>query len=240
MPTERRLGRLTSAELAGTAGEIDPETGPQIDRATDRTERVLLVPLGATEQHGPHLPLDTDSVIAERWALALADRHPEAVVAPTLPYGSSGEHQTFPGTLSIGQEALETVVVELARSAASSFGAVVFVSGHAGNLAPLRRAVELLRSEGHSVGLLVPIVPGGDAHAGRTETSLMLHLDPEAVRVDRAEAGATDGLDAIIDRLRSGGVAAVSPNGVLGDPAGASDQEGSRILEDLAAMWPLS
>lgn len=240
MPTERRLGRLTSAELAGTAGETDPEIAGETERAPDRTGRVLLVPLGATEQHGPHLPLDTDSVIAERWALALADRHPEAVVAPTLPYGSSGEHQTFPGTLSIGQEALEAVVVELARSAASSFGAVVFVSGHAGNLAPLRRAVELLRSEGHSVGLLVPIVPGGDAHAGRTETSLMLHLDPEAVRLDRAEAGATDGLDAIIDRLTSGGVAAVSPNGVLGDPAGASDQEGSRILEVLAAMWPLS
>ncbi|MGH1503603.1 MAG: mycofactocin biosynthesis peptidyl-dipeptidase MftE [Acidimicrobiales bacterium] len=222
--TTTRFGRWTSSEAAAARAE----------------HPVLLVPLGATEQHGPHLPLDTDSVIAERWALALADRRSGVVVAPTLPYGSSGEHQDFAGTLSIGQDALELVVIELARSAATTFETVVFVSGHAGNLDPLRRAISRLRAEGHDTHLLLPVVAGSDAHAGRTETALMLHLDPEAVRADRAEPGNTEPLGAIIDRLRSGGVAAVSPNGVLGDPTGASDQEGSRILGDLAAMWPLS
>ena len=74
----------------------------------------LLIPLGATEQHGPHLPLDTDTVIASGVAEAVAGGRHDVVVAPALPYGSSGEHSGFPGTLSLGQAALETALIELA------------------------------------------------------------------------------------------------------------------------------
>jgi creatinine amidohydrolase len=171
-------------------------------------------------------------------AVALAERlaaaRPDAVVAPALPYGSSGEHAGFAGTLSIGQRALEAVVVELVRSA-DDFAGVVLVSGHAGNAGPLGRAVATVRAEGRRALAWLPAVPGGDAHAGRTETSLLLALVPASVRLDEAEPGDTRPLAEVMPELRSGGVAAVSPNGVLGDPRGASAAEGERLLAALTA-----
>lgn len=198
----------------------------------DQPPTTLLVPLGSTEQHGPHLPLDTDTRVAVALAEALAARRPGAVVAPAVPIGSSGEHEGFPGTLSIGQEALELLVVELVRSATRWVPEVVLVCGHAGNAVPVGRAVARLRSEGRSVRALFPRLPG-DAHAGRTETSLLLHLAPEVVRLDAAEAGCTEPLDVVLDRLRRHGLAHVTPNGVLGDPTGASADEGRRLLARL-------
>ncbi|MEW6477613.1 MAG: mycofactocin biosynthesis peptidyl-dipeptidase MftE [Actinomycetota bacterium] len=153
---------------------------------------------------------------------------------PALRYGSAGEHAAFPGTLSIGAAALELVIVELVRSA-DAFAAVVLVSGHGGNAAPLAAAVATLRAEGRQVLGWTLRVPGGNGHAGRTETSLLLALSPEIVRLDAAEPGDVRPLAAVMGDLRRGGVAAVSPNGVLGDPTGASAEEGRRILDTLAA-----
>ena len=194
---------------------------------------VLAVPLGATEQHGPHLPLGTDTDIAVALADRLACARPGVVAAPALAYGSSGEHASFPGTLSIGQAAFETVVVELVRSA-DAFAGTVLVSAHGGNAVPLARAVRTLSREGRRVLAWSPRVRDGDAHAGRTETSLMLALAGPAVRADRAEAGDTRPLADIATVLRAQGVAAVSVNGVLGDPAGASAAEGESLLDALA------
>jgi mycofactocin precursor peptide peptidase len=198
---------------------------------------VLVVPLGSTEQHGPHLPLSTDTAIAVTLAERLAHRRPNVVVAPALPYGSSGEHAGFSGTLSIGQAALEFVVVELVRSA-DAFGAVLIVSAHGGNAEPMGRAVDVLRAEGRRVAGWMPgpgLLPHAvaDAHAGRGETSMMLALDPAAVDLDRAEAGDTRPLADLLPQLRTGGVGSVAPNGVLGDPAGASAAEGRRLLDAL-------
>jgi creatinine amidohydrolase len=94
------------------------------------TGELLAVPLGSLEQHGPHLPLDTDSRIALEVVRRLAGLRPGVVVAPTVAYGSSGEHESFPGTISIGQEALEFMVIELVRSATRTFAHVLVVSGH--------------------------------------------------------------------------------------------------------------
>src|SRR4051794_7460005 len=105
--------------------------------STAASAELLVVGLGAHEQHGPHLPLDTDTVIASALCRALAERR-AVRLAPTLPYGSSGEHAGFDGTLSIGQDALRLVVVELARS---SDGPVLFVCAHGGNAEPLRAAL---------------------------------------------------------------------------------------------------
>jgi mycofactocin precursor peptide peptidase len=191
---------------------------------------LLAVPVGATEQHGPHLPLTTDTDIA----VALVERLPGAVAAPPLCYGASGEHAGFAGTLSIGQEVTQRVLIELGRSACESYEHVLFVSAHGGNAAPVARAVEYLRFEGRDVRAWSPRF-GGDAHAGRTETSLMLVLDPSQVRLDLAEAGCTDDIATLMPRLRREGVRAVSPNGILGDPAGASAAEGRELLERAAA-----
>jgi creatinine amidohydrolase len=203
----------------------------------------LLVPLGATEQHGPHLPIGTDATIAVALAEGAAAGVPDAIVAPALPYGSSGEHQDFAGTLSIGAEATELVLIELGRSATETFERVLFVNAHGGNVGPLAAAVRQLRTESRDVRAWSPRL-GGDAHAGRTETSLMLALE-ETVRVELAEAGNTLPLVDLIDDLRTGGVGAAAENGVLGDPSGASAEEGSVLLaaavEDLRATlvtWP--
>jgi len=206
----------------------------------------VLVPVGSTEQHGPHLPLGTDTMIASAVAAGLAarvepaspdpgslDRGPElaAVLAPALAYGSSGEHQGFAGTVSIGRDALELLLVELVRSLSTWAGRIVLVNGHGGNVPTLATAVTRLRAEGHPVSWLPCAAPGADAHAGRTETSLLLHLAPGSVDLTLAEPGNTAPLAEIMGPMMRGGVAAVSANGILGDPTGASAREGLAILE---------
>lgn len=191
---------------------------------------LLVVPLGSVEQHGHHLPLATDTAVATAVARAALPGLDAAVLAPALAYGASGEHEGFPGTVSIGTEALTAVLMELGRSGCRWARRVVVVNGHGGNVDALRAAVPLLRSEGRDVAWFPCGVPGGDAHAGRTETSLMLHVEPAEVRVDDAVAGETAPLANLLPRLRVEGVRPVSPTGVLGDPAGASAAEGSELL----------
>jgi mycofactocin system creatininase family protein len=213
----RPLGRCTSPRAAELAGD----------------GVLLAVPVGSTEQHGPHLPLSQDTDLAVALCGRLAGLRPDVVVAPPLAYGASGEHEGFAGTLSIGCEALELVVVELCRSATATFEAVVLVSTHGGNAGPVGRARRRLEGEGRRVLVWSPRWEG-DAHAGRVETSLALALHPELVDLDRAEAGDRRPLAELLPLLRERSVRAVSPNGVLGDPAGASAAEGRRLLEDLA------
>jgi mycofactocin system creatininase family protein len=192
-------------------------------------EAVLLVPLGSTEQHGPHLPVTTDTDIATALAEGAAAHDGRLIVAPPLSYGSSGEHRGFAGTLSIGLEATELMLVELGRSASLDFGHVVVVSAHGGNAVAVSRAMERLAGEGRPVVAWSPRWRG-DAHAGRTETSLMLAIAPERVRVDAAEAGDRRSLAELLPRLQHGGVRSVSANGVLGDPTGAHAAEGRQLL----------
>lgn len=192
---------------------------------------VVLIPVGSTEQHGPHLPFRTDAIVAEAVAVALATRIDGAVVAPVLAYGASGEHADFPGTLSIGLEVLGGVLVELGRSATLWAASVVFVNGHGGNVTAVDAATRLLVEEGRDVRWVPCAAPGGDAHAGRTETSLLLHLAPALVRIEHAEAGETRSMPELLPALRASGVRAVSPNGVLGDPTGATAAEGEAVLE---------
>ncbi|MET0326077.1 MAG: mycofactocin biosynthesis peptidyl-dipeptidase MftE, partial [Ilumatobacteraceae bacterium] len=185
-------------------------------------------------QHGPHLPFGTDTIIAEALADELAARRPGIVVAPAIAVTASGEHAGFPGTLSIGSAVMATVVVELVRSADWADG-VVLVNGHGGNREAVDRAVTTLGGEGRRVLSWWPVVDGGDAHAGHTETSLLLALRPDVVRRDRAVAGETASLGELAGRLRTHGVQAVSPNGVLGDPTGAAAALGRAMFEQLAA-----
>jgi creatinine amidohydrolase len=195
---------------------------------------LLAVPFGSTEQHGPHLPLSTDTDLAVALCRRLALHRRDVLVAPAVPYGSSGEHAGFAGTLSIGQAATEELVVELVRSATDTFGHVLLVSAHGGNAEPVRRAVARLTAEARDVLLFEAVWPG-DAHAGRSETSLQLHLRPELVRHELAAAGDRRPLAEVLPQLRRGGVRAVSANGVLGDPTGASAREGAEVLDRLVA-----
>ena len=203
----------------------------------DEQAATLLVPLGSTEQHGPHLPLDTDTRIAEAVARGTAAQlGPEVLLAPAVSYGAAGEHETFPGTVSIGTEGLRATLVELGRSAGRWARRLVFVNGHGGNTEALRDAVRLLRAEGRDVrwyGCVLPVGFARDAHAGRTETSIMLALAPRTVRLDLAQAGNTQPLAELLPAMRARSVRAVSENGVLGDPSGASAEEGRAMLAAL-------
>src|SRR6516165_984356 len=126
VPVLGELGTVTSSQLLSTSPSI-------------------MVPLGSTEQHGPHLPLDTDTRIATAVARGAATRlEQEWLVAPAIPYGASGEHQSFAGTISIGTEALTMMLVEYGRSAACWARRLVFVNGHGGNVDALSRAVSRL------------------------------------------------------------------------------------------------
>jgi len=195
--------------------------------------RLLVVPVGSLEQHGPHLPLDTDTRIAVAVARRACAGRAGVALAPAFAIGASGEHAAFPGTLSIGTEALRSCLIELGRHASLHWPAVLMVNGHGGNGSAVRAAVDRLRYEGRACASWHAGLPGGDAHAGRFETSVMLALDPDAVRLDEAARGDVRPLTEIMPMLRARGVRAVSANGVLGDPAGASAAEGERLLARL-------
>jgi mycofactocin precursor peptide peptidase len=223
-----------TARGVGMSTSLPNATWPEIPG-----DATVLVPVGSTEQHGPHLPLDTDTVIAEAVAhrvaelIGHADEAPVVVAAP-IAYGASGEHQMFAGTSSIGVEVLHLVLVELTRSMRTWARRVVFVNAHGGNLRALQGAVDQLVNEGHDVSWHACKTSAVDLHAGVTETSLMLHLRPTSVRLDRAVLGNTAPLAEILPDLLAGGVGAASTNGVLGDPTGASAERGAAILEGMA------
>ena len=202
------------------------------DVAARASKSVLAVPVGSTEQHGPHLPLSTDTEVAVAVARRLAAIRADVVVAPAVAYGSSGEHAGFPGTLSIGQDALELVLVELIRSA-DAFAGTLIISAHGGNAGPVTRAADRLGGEGRRVRVWSPPPSDPtDTHAGQIETSILLAVHPAAVQAGKAEPGARQPLQELWPALRRGGVAAVSTNGVLGDPTGASAAAGRRLLDD--------
>lgn len=205
-------------------------TWPAVDPTQTPT---LVIALGACEQHGPHLPFDTDTVIAEALVARAVAGVAGVIVGPSIPFGASGEHKDFPGTLSLGTEVLSAVLVELARSAIPPFERLVVVNGHGGNGEALRQAAVVARRDGRCFEVWSPCVPGGDGHAGRTETSIMLALDPSRVRTEAIERGNTEPLSALMGKLRRDGVRAHSSNGILGDPTNASAEHGHHVLAAL-------
>ncbi len=209
---------------------------------------LLAVPVGSLEQHGPHLPLDTDTRIAMALTDMLSNERPDVMVAPPVSYGASGEHAAFPGTLLVHHGVLFQMLVEIVRSARAAFRGVVVVSAHGGNHEGLSLVESQCRDDGDDVLIWNTRAEGGDAHAGRIETSLMLAIDPSVVRVDLAEAGCTEPITSILPRLRAEGVRPISSNGVLGDPEGANAGEGVALLGSMTAelcgavtvRWPVT
>ena len=211
------------------ANNIATNTWSQV---ANRESTILLLPLGSCEQHGPHLPLDTDTQIAQHLCAQAALQDDRLLIAPSLSITASGEHAGFPGTLSIGTDALTQVLIEIVRSADWCNG-VVFVNGHGGNADAVAAAARTLTSEHRNVAAWWPRIEHGDAHAGASETSMMLVINPEQVNMAKAEAGSTQPISEISAQLRSGGVRAVSTNGVLGDPTTATSEHGHNLLSQL-------
>jgi creatinine amidohydrolase len=230
--------------------ELDKLTWPQVRAEIGTGRDTVVIALGATEQHGCHMPLATDSLLGDHLARAVADRL-DAFLAPTVRVGCSAHHLGFAGTLSLGEETFHAVVGDLVRSLRSGgFRRIVLLPTHGGNFAPLAAAVAKLEEQERAgvvaltdLGVLfqiaqlgereygVPLAEGG-LHAGEWETSLLLAIHPELVRSEEAQAGYTGDLQEAIEGLfAKGGVAALSENGTLGDPAQASAEHGERYWE---------
>lgn len=181
----------------------------------------------------------TDALIADGVARAVAGRLNAAapgtvLVAPVLPYGASGEHQAFPGTVSIGHDALRSVLVELVRSLSSWASRVIFVNGHGGNTSTLRDVIEQMQYEQQCVASVTcAFESASDAHAGHDETSVMLHLHPDLVAMSRAAAGNTAPLPELLPELMSSGLRPITANGVLGDPTKATADAGRVMFDGL-------
>jgi len=213
---------------------------------------ILILPLGSHEQHGPHLPLDTDRRIIDAVVTAALSRTTGSrfIVAPTIPVTASDEHSSFPGTLSLGTETMTAALHSIVRSAWWS-GGVCIVNGHGGNVDALNAAIRTMPDGIPPCDVWSPpMIRPGDLHAGHVETSLMLHIDPSSVRTASIEPGTFDGDPAsLIALMRSGGIAAVAENGVVGDPRQASAVDGAAYLDAYAgslaahldrclARWP--
>ena len=201
---------------------------------TNLNSKIVLLTLGSWEQHGPHLPLNTDTIIIDSVvAQALRDTQINAnafLVAPTIAISASDEHAGFPGTLSTGTEALVQSVVAICRSASWSLG-VCIVNGHGGNTDALARISSALTFEKITYSIWsLPSYDGADMHAGHTETSVMLHVAPDKVQTDRIERGTIGDSSALVAQMRTSGVAGVSDNGVLGDPTTATKEHGYAVM----------
>ncbi len=212
----------------------------------------MIVPTGAIEQHGPHLPLDTDSYTAEGVAIRAAGRAASpVVVAPTVWWGVSGHWMGFPGTIAVSPSTLETLLVEIATGiAAHGFRRVLFLNGHAGNVGALHGACARLSAAGiracglHYWALAHPELDdlsttdgGRIGHAGEIETSLQLHLRPETVGTLPVDGVATRMPRSVLPpafidaAIMPPDPAAESPSGVYGDPSAASASLGEAALD---------
>ena len=245
---------------AGLHQRLAEMTWPDVAEAVEAGATTVILPLGATEQHGPHLPLGTDTIRATALADLLAERLPGSLVAPALPFGCSDEHMGFPGLLGLDAETLARVVLDFARRLTGwGIRRLVLLSAHGGNGDALDLALKLLHRElpdlevrtNSNLETIAPVMlelarrEGISAgalglHAGEGETSEMLHLRPDLAHPRRAASGFTGDMEAVLHDLREGGLQAVTTNGVLGDPTHAAAGRGARYLnaaaDDLAAM----
>ena len=225
-----------------------------VSEAVKAGATTVILPLGATEQHGPHLPLGTDTIRAAALADRVAARLPGSLVAPVLPFGCSDEHSGFPGLLGLNAETLARVVLDLARRLCGwGVRRLVLLSAHGGNGDALDIALKLLQRElpdlevrtNNNLETIAPVLlemarrEGISAsalglHAGEGETSEILCLRPDLTHPQHAAPGFTGDMEAVMNDLRGGGLRAVTTNGVLGDPAHAAADRGSRYLDAIA------
>jgi creatinine amidohydrolase len=227
-----RFAELTSTQLAGRLA-ADPDC-------------VALIPVGATEQHGPHLPVGTDTIVAE--AVADAAAGDLAVVLPAIAFGASMFHGTrLPGTVAFSGRRAAATAYRVARACVDSgLRRVLFVNGHVGNAAPLWLACDRFRHDlpDAQIGVMQwwdlttdiarrATADAVDWHANAAETSLMLALRPELVVTEQlAAADDPDRTDGVVFRY---GVDRVSTNGVTGFPSRASKSFGLELLGDVVS-----
>jgi creatinine amidohydrolase len=220
----------------------------------ERGRGTVVVAFGATEQHGPHLPLATDALLGDHLARLVADRL-DAFVAPTVRIGCSEHHLEFPGTISFSQDTFHRIVADIVASLArGGFDRVILVPTHGGNFGPLGDAVEKLGPDpGIEVRALTDLtallaiaqlgesehgVPMGEGglHAGEWETSMLVAIHPDLVHMERGEPGYTGDPQEAAGAIFGAGVHTISQNGVIGDPARSSAENGARYWDEVVRI----
>jgi len=227
---------------------------PDVKAAVEAGFTTAVVAVGATEQHGPHLPTMTDTRIGDAMAHGVALKLGHALLARTIPVGVSDHHLAFGATISLKPETLQLIVRDYVDSLVRcGFKRIVFLPSHGGNFAPLARAIEQAR-EAHPgteitgytdlfglTGFMNQAsaefgISEGEAgaHAGESETSLMMTLEPALVARDRLAPGYVGPLgEEQVRTIFAKGMPALTENGVLGDPRKASAEKGEVYLEKL-------
>lgn len=237
-------------------------TWKQIESMADKSNLVILQPIGAIEQHGPHLPLIVDAAIATAitgYALAQLNDNIPAYALPTIYYGKSNEHWHFPGTITLSSQTLIAVLMELGESIyRAGFRKLAFINGHGGQPQILEMVARDLHQkyEDFSVFPLfiwrVPNIAGElltpkelelGIHAGDAETSLMLSLLPEQVKMEQSVCEYPHNLPensllSMEGKLPFAWVTQdLTKTGVLGDATVATKEKGDRILASLVNSW---
>jgi creatinine amidohydrolase len=233
---------------------LEDMTWQEIRETLDRGNDTVIIMVGSIEQHGPHLPIITDTLVAKDLAIRMARKLGNTVVAPTIRPGCSENHMSFPGTISLRPQVLYEILRDYCRCLGQhGFKKIILASSHGGNFAPLETFAPQIVHElpqlqiihyGDLRGFLevwqalvtkLGIEPEkARGHAGIGETSEILSLRPEAVRTDLMEPGFTGSLKGMISKVLRDGINAITANGVLGDPTGANPEIGEALLEGLA------
>lgn len=233
---------------------VHPVRGPGWYAWQSRVElggrQAVLVPCGSVEQHGPHLPVGTDAWLAEAVAERVAAPRPGVLLAEPLAYGCSSHHKGFPGTVSLRRQTFLALIVDIATSLAGNGFLPILVNGHGGNRGALTVATQELLDQGvdawvityfelieEDVANLLPGYGSAVGHACALETSMVLHLWPDAVHRERIPERSARGSwpdpflyskDRVIHpRLFRD----LDPIGVVGDPRLATEELGERLFE---------
>jgi len=230
----------------------------ELANAVDKGVRTVVIPCGAVEQHGAHLPLSVDADHADHLGVLVARRMGDALVAPTIRVGCSSHHLEFPGTISLQDDTFEMICRDYCVSLAKhGFERILIFSAHIGNCPQLAKMLPRLRSSvpaGCSISAFTDArawletwrravgEAGGDqvkvgGHADIAETSVMLEIHPERVRLDKYEAGRLGLMSqSDLELMWRKGLRAVSGNGILGDPDGSSGAIGKKSIDHITSL----
>ena len=233
-----------------TALHLDRMTWAEVKEEIQKGRDTVVVPFGSTEQHGRHMPLGTDAVLGDVIGWGLAGRL-GAFLAPTVRFGCSEHHLAFTGTISLGEKTFCSIVTDVVASlSVHGFRRIVLLPTHGGNFKPLAKAVARIEpAKGVRIlaftdleGLVNAAVESSKAfgvdaaksgaHSGEWETSLMLALKPELVKMDWAAEGFVGELSEIMSKVFDG-IQNLDQNGVLGDPRPATAEAGKKYLKDI-------
>ena len=252
-------------EKPGTQAQVEEQamktirmeqmTWPEIKRAIESGFTTVVVAVGSTEQHGPHLPTMTDARIGEELSERVARKLGHSLQARTIEVGFSEHHLAFAGTISLKPETLLLILRDYADSLARhGFTRIVFIPTHGGNFAMVKQAIEEARRVHPEIDVtgftdmlgLIAILnrmsaeygvsaEESGAHAGESETSMMMALEGGLVAADRFAPGYLGPFgEAEAKLMLEKGASAISANGILGDPRRASAEKGKAYLEGLA------